>query len=1110
MRKLTTSIFFTYLAAVLIGLQTQSALSQVNFFGLFGKKIDRAETTATTPVPDAPTTSTVETQTLADAILERRSHVEHFKVVGDVAKSLGIRVWIWGGNSVGYAHYVKSEIISATTAGSKGTNDLNFTYDFDEIYPPGSDFDLVIDGDAKKCEEFKKALEKSSLAKRVAVWDIRPLSHNVPGPYPKEALLGNPEFMNQHNDSASMGFIELTDPPNSSEPAIRELKNWTSHTSDFLDDVAAGRIRFYHSSKHKQTERFTSGRNPEIFSVVRFLVKAGQFGLTISDIDMARIKKMVEEFNPATFPYQNRGWIERKGKKIVNNAISIERSLRLLSEVGLRDKLIAISDNSKDSLGWWLSKKPLPTKDLGRTGRTAGEIGIKTVAHATKSPHNFWSLLRNADSHPNALESRPGVQGELAVYGEGFYVMEGEKGAFETPYTVKMNVDPNAREGIDFKIHAGTKGNYLITFHNRNALWYPRLAFGEVSYLKYWHAMFGMIPMDSNQFEELQRKFRRFQITNPNPDPKDLNEMVSDLKAAFKESFESWQASRSRGEYVSAFQFKPFIEISKRSEEPVFKEMNAQIAKWSYWEENPGAILQMWGHYKMAADILAAHPNQDSLLQLTYKFTHEPFDYRSRLSESQYLELARRLLLDPRVTNQPELMLSFLENKRMRYEVYHDAMKSGIWDNHPDLINKWIEVHWLRPEELFEVLRRPAFSQNPQILAKVIRTIMGRDDYPKIKEMGLKYLEDCIVSKPIGVHPKVLIALIETQRMPQEFLKILSNPHMKGNAEVMIVLFKTLTNSPELRSWYGLFENSFWSGDHELMQLLAREIVELNKSRFHPAGSFLNERNSTFARYGYNDSGVGDLRKAEIRKWLPSVGYLQTHPEFFVYLVVEWTKENPTKNRYDNPAQLDFEAIGCPENLRGPLIEWINDYRRYAWSQDFYQRLRASNLSTEEFARQNIRDSLLNFSEIHRVLSPSTYAAPPPALTPRATPKPQATFNPAAGVAPRASTPTRTSSNPVPQPPPPRSGGGTFVYNLKAPRHMIIAHQQYILAQSKKAAAAAAANASPTSSASATSPPAAGTALPRAGTSSTQPAPNGVAQGICQTMFNFVRGKLAR
>jgi hypothetical protein len=112
--------------------------------------------------------------------------------------------------------------------------------------------------------------------------------------------LNNPDFLNQHTDSNSVGLIEITDPKNAKE-RIRDLRDWNNfENSGFLNDIVEGKIHYYFSSAHESTKFFKEGRNPPIVSVIRYFIKVFQLDLQMRDEDLQVVKNIIAQFDPKT------------------------------------------------------------------------------------------------------------------------------------------------------------------------------------------------------------------------------------------------------------------------------------------------------------------------------------------------------------------------------------------------------------------------------------------------------------------------------------------------------------------------------------------------------------------------------------------------------------------------------------------------------------------------------------------------------------------------------------------------------------------------------------------------------------------------------------------
>jgi formylglycine-generating enzyme required for sulfatase activity len=286
----------------------------------------------------------------------------------------------------------------------------------------------------------------------------------------KEALLNDPDFINQDTDSNSLGMVELTFNKNQiKEPIIRDLKTWDKPENGvFLRDTLNNRISYFRSNLHFKTSRAKAGENPEILSVIRLLVKAFQYELEFSPEDFAEMKKIVHEFNGAKITNSNAlRRIHDTAKKLVMHAVNIEYAVNKLDELGLRQKLIAMGNiNDINSDAWWLNRKPLMSFPVGGgSGKTAAELNYLIVAHETNNFLAYESITRAHSGEPNVFTSRETAVGEAAVYGEGFYTRIGKEGARGTGLTVRFKVNPEARLGTDFTV----EGDYII-FINKKAL----------------------------------------------------------------------------------------------------------------------------------------------------------------------------------------------------------------------------------------------------------------------------------------------------------------------------------------------------------------------------------------------------------------------------------------------------------------------------------------------------------------------------------------------------------------------------------------------------------------------------------------------------------------
>lgn len=411
-----------------------------------------------------------DSEVFESAITENLKKVEEFEFAKEVAQKIGVRVYLFGGTASSFGHYVR-EFLSS----SLEKRDF-YDFDYTSIYRSTQDADLVIDGSAEQAKRFEYEMmsQFDHLQGSKSVWEVRTLRETRDD---KGALLDDFDFLNQHTDSNSVGLIEITDPPKA-ESRIRDIHYWSEPTNPFLESIRDGSIQFYFSETHEKTSRFQSRQNPPIFSVIRFLTKAFQHDLEISNKDFESIKRIVTAFDPSTDLQHSyaQAWIEKNSKKLFINSRNVERSWNLLEEIGLRKKLIHLSPEAPvDSAAWWLNKEPLRSFELGQgQGKTAEELGIHLIAHETRGQSSddaaaafraYESITASPSLSANVFISRSDKQAETAVYGDGFYTRIGDQGVGSSGYTIRFELAPQAREGSDFVVQ-----DFFVIIKNKNAI----------------------------------------------------------------------------------------------------------------------------------------------------------------------------------------------------------------------------------------------------------------------------------------------------------------------------------------------------------------------------------------------------------------------------------------------------------------------------------------------------------------------------------------------------------------------------------------------------------------------------------------------------------------
>ena len=396
--------------------------------------------------------------------------VEEFKFLAQTAQKHGLKIWLFGGSASSLAHYVKENML--LEEGSDEYYSQSFAEtpdgkrDFTDIFRPTQDIDLVVDGEMEQIKNFEREVLQHlpDIKGNKQTWEVRTLREDYGE---KLALLNNPNFFNQHTDSHSVGMISLSEVPEGK--VVRDLLDWESDNPRFLQDVLANKLHYYYSAHHSETLRFKEGKNPPIISVVRYFIKLFQHELEMSDEDLKKLQKIIMGFNPQEVgdSYTER-WLQHNAPKLFLHSRNVEYSWDMLEQTGLRAKLLQVGDiNKAKSPAWWANKSPLRSFKLGQgEGKTAQELGIKTVAHDT-SDFFLWTVItRSRKGEANVFESRPDAVGEAAAYGRGFYTIKNSKqGLYKNGFSIGFHMHPKAREGVDFKV----KGSMVLVF-NRNAI----------------------------------------------------------------------------------------------------------------------------------------------------------------------------------------------------------------------------------------------------------------------------------------------------------------------------------------------------------------------------------------------------------------------------------------------------------------------------------------------------------------------------------------------------------------------------------------------------------------------------------------------------------------
>ncbi len=460
---------------------------------------------------------------LLKGLSQNLSRVDEFRFLQEQANKLGVKVYLFGGTAAAFAHYVKWDLLRIK--GDTRFHPARFDYRYINIYRSTQDLDIVVDGPITAIKEIQKALQQqfpylqgSKTGKDA--WEVRSLHENLGD---KLALLNNPDFLQQHTDSNSVGLIEVTDLVSPLE-RVRDLRDWENRTNPgFLRDIIEGKIHYYFSQTHNNTKFYLEGRNPPILSAVRYFIKVLQLDLEMRTEDLTILQKIINEFEPESIGGSSylQKWFQENGPKLIQNAIDVERAMKLLEHVGLRQKLLQIG-NTRDfgSLAWWMNKQPLESFPLlaskeNPDQQTAADLKLNIIAHETTSFQVFEAITRSHQLLPNVLISRENHAGETAAYGEGFYAMVGDRSGFRgTGFTIRFTLDPRAILNRDFTLH----GNYIV-IKNRNAIRVipENLKMDLIEYYN-WLGSTETLSKDDLGIYERLRLAMRARFINPTPE----------------------------------------------------------------------------------------------------------------------------------------------------------------------------------------------------------------------------------------------------------------------------------------------------------------------------------------------------------------------------------------------------------------------------------------------------------------------------------------------------------------------------------------------------------------------------------------------------------------
>jgi poly-D-alanine transfer protein DltD len=822
----------------------ESACALFVALGLFTLGPASTAAIAQEPTPVSASQASIPQEAFSHQIAERIERVPEFKFIREEAARLGVKAYLFGGTAAGYAHYVKWDM--QREAGDKRFQPDRFDYDYTNIYRSTQDLDIVVDGPPEAAAALQSSLSSTfpHLQGSKTAWEVRLLRQDMGD---KQALLNNPDFLNQHTDSNSTGMIEISK-PTAGEPVIRDLRDWESKNPYFLRDVMDGKIHYYFSPSHGTTTFAKQGRNPPIISVIRFLTKAFQYELEIRPEDLKQIKSIIDAFQPNGPEMSNsyvRNWLLNKdnGRKLIQNAVNIEYAWDTLEKLGLRKKLISIENNPDTigSLAWWMNKEPLRTRKIGSglntgltgKGRTARELGLDIVAHETNSFLAYESITRAHTGDPNVLISRVNTAGEGAAYGNGFYTRIGREGARGTGLTIRFHLDSNAREGADFS----RAGDFVIV-HNKSALRVipESLNFDPVQYFEMLSEGKAFSNSDLGLLEKLKRRTSQ---SVSRLSPQDQEKIVSIVRQDFAKPNPNTLLFQTWFSFPIAIRHPEILGslLERGTADP-------QIAQFALtqpeWKNHPEFVEKIIKSDKINPEWIAK-----TLLQMPHWKEHPELVEKLIDSKRADATVVQFILSQPEWRNRPDLIKTLLERGTADPQIAQFVLTQPEWKNHPEFVEKIIRSDKINPEWIAKtLLQMPHWKEQPELVEKlidskradatVVQFILSQPEWRNRPDLIKTLLERGTADPQIAQfvltqpewknHPQFVEKIIKSDKINPEWIAktLLQLPHWKEHPELVEKLIDSkkadqavvqyLLSQPELSHRHDLIEKLLNNG----------------------------------------------------------------------------------------------------------------------------------------------------------------------------------------------------------------------------------------------------------------------------------------------------------